>query len=74
MLVVAGLPHGARHVVITGTLVPLRAQRRGPGVYRAALTAPAAGPLSIGARFSYHGHRYQSQVGVLFVQPPSALQ
>jgi hypothetical protein len=74
VLVVAGLPHAARHVVITGTLTPLPAQRRGPGVYRADLTAPAPGPLSLAVRFTYGGRRYQSQVGVLFVQPPSTLQ
>jgi len=74
VLVVAGLPHAADHVVITGTPTPLPAQRRGPGVYRADLTAPAPGPLSLVVRFSYHGRRYQSPVGVLFVQSRPALK
>jgi hypothetical protein len=74
VLVVAGLPHAARHVVITGTPTPLSAQRRGPGLYRAALTAPAPGPLSLAVRFTYHGRRYESPVGVLFVQSRSAVK
>jgi len=74
VLVVAGLPHAALHVVITGTPTPLHPQRRGPGVYRADLTAPAPGPLSLAVSFTYHGRRYQSPVGVLFVQAPPALR
>jgi hypothetical protein len=74
-LVVAGLPHGARRVVITGIAGRLPAQRTAPGIFRARLdAAPAPGPLSLGVRFALRGRRYQSTVGVLFVVPATSGQ
>ena len=73
-VLVIGLPKQARDVVLTGAGLPAPTVRRGAGLFRARLTAPAAGPLSLGVRFTLHGHRYEAQVGVVFVVPAPGVQ
>jgi hypothetical protein len=74
-VLVIGLPKQARDVVLTGAGLPAPTVRRGAGLFRARLTAPpAAGPLSLGVRFTLHGRRYEAQVGVVFVVPAPGVQ
>jgi hypothetical protein len=73
-VLVVGLPRRAAHVDLTGTGLHVGMTRTGGGPRRATLQAPAAGPLSLGVRFTLHGRRYQAQVGVILVVPGSGVQ
>ena len=73
-VLVVGLPRRAAEVDLTGAGPRIHMTRTAGADRRATLPAPAAGPLSLGVRFTLRGRRYQAQVGVVFVVPGQGVQ
>ena len=74
VIVVAGLPTGARDVEVVAAPQRVRARVVKPGIRRAQLVAPAPGPLTLTVEFTLRGHRYQVAGGVIFVTVGTSVQ
>jgi hypothetical protein len=73
MTVIIGVvPKRARNVDLVADQAIVPASRRPSGLWQATIVPTTAGPMSLRARFTLNGTRYEAQGGIVLVAPAAS--